>query len=408
MALADLQTVWTNKMKPLIQQTYAKLTDLIKPVEIPDKASGYSFAVNDIVCIDGIIYRCAAATANPPFPLVTQDGALVYEEINGVKSYIASGTTLSAGWEKWLDIRDRYQLEQLRQTVNTKQAAISNMASLGTGYAACSTAGDTAAKTVTIGGFTLKPNGIVSVLFRNAFTATEPTLNVSGTGAKPIYQYGQAVAIGKVKDNTILTMAYDGTAYEVIAIESLAGHPSGIFVDLGLPSGLLWADRNVGAARPSDSGEYFSWGNSVGHAADDGYDFGGSVDGPYGETSGATLTADIAVGTNDAARANMGAPWRLPTVAEFEELIANSSVEITSEDGIVGARFTSAINGNSVFLPAVGLGVYTKISSEGFGYYTTSVLADNFSSSTMMFSSSHSPRIFNLQRFYGTPVRAVM
>lgn len=115
-----------------------------------------------------------------------------------------------------------------------------NMATLGFGYGVCSTAGGTAAKTVDITDFILYKGAYISVLFQNAFTATSPTLNVNNKGAKPIKLYGSAIAPGKVRANTVLTLVYDGTNWVCVAIQSQAAQSTQGAIDLGLPSGLLW------------------------------------------------------------------------------------------------------------------------------------------------------------------------
>ena len=75
----------------------------------------------------------------------------------------------------------------------------------------------------------------------------------------------------------------------------------------------------------------------------------------------------------DAARANWGGSWRLPTKAEFGELIDNCDYERVTLNGIEGMRFTSKRNGNSIFLPAAGCrnGTFTDYAG-GRGYYWSS------------------------------------
>ena len=288
-------------------------------------------------------------------------------------------------------------------------ATTGDMATLGYGYGVCSTAGATAAKTVSITNTILTPGGIIAVLFENAFTASSPTLSVNGSAAKPIKLFGNAMPMGKVKNNTILVMAYDGTNFNVIAIESqVAPAPDGA-VDLALPSGVLWADKNIGASTPYEDGLYFSWGNITGHTGDDGYDFGTSNDGPYASTDGAALTGNIPTNTTyDAARHNMGAPWRMPTVGEFQELNANCDSEWTDEDGVAGRRFTSRINGNSIFFPASGDRYGTGLGSRGTrGYYWSASLysaADGYY--LYFYSGGVSPANY-YYRFHGFSVRAV-
>ncbi len=300
---------------------------------------------------------------------------------------------------------------QIQAILNKIQplAETGDMAVLGYGYGVCETAGATAAKTVSITNTVLTPGGIIAVLFQNAFTASSPTLSVNGSAAKPIKLFGNAMPMGKVKNNTILVMSYDGTNFNVIGIESqVAAAPDGA-VDLALPSGLLWADKNVGATTPYDDGLYFSWGNVIGHTGDDGYDFGTANDGPYASTPGAELTGNIAPSnTYDAARHNMGAPWRMPTVGEFQELVANCDSEWTDEDGVAGRRFTSRINGNSIFFPASGFRYGTGLDDRGSGgLYWSSSLSSQENGYNLDFGSVGVYPAYSLYRFLGFSVRAV-
>ena len=288
-------------------------------------------------------------------------------------------------------------------------AQTGDMAVLGFGYGVCSTAGATAAKTVSITNFVLTPSSVFAVLFQNAFTASSPTLSVNGGAAKAIKYMGSAMPMGKVHANTILVMSYDGTQFNVIGIQSqTAAAPTG-FVDLALPSGLLWAEKNVGAATPYEDGLYFSWGNVVGHTGDDGYDFGTSNDGPYADTPGAALTGNIPTnGTYDAARHNLGSPCRMPTVGEFQELNNNCDSEWTDEDGVAGRRFTSRINGNSIFFPAAGYRYGTGLSRLGSygGYWSSSLYSSAYGYNLYFYSEGVNPAISN-DRFNGFTVRAV-
>lgn len=107
-------------------------------------------------------------------------------------------------------------------------------------------------------------------------------------------------------------------------------------VDLGLPSGLKWADRNVGAETPQDSGLYFSWGNIDGHSvgengnATDGYSFNSTT---YATTLGGQYTGDELDAEHDAATVNMGSDWRMPTRIEIRELVKNTDYYFIGEDG---------------------------------------------------------------------------
>ena len=297
---------------------------------------------------------------------------------------------------------------QLQAILNKIQplATTGDMATLGFGYGVCSTAGGTAAKTVSITNFVLTPSSVFAVLFQNAFTASSPTLAVNGGAAKPIKLFGNAMPMGKVHNNTILVMAYDGTNLNVIDILSqTAAAPTG-FVDLALPSGLLWCEHNVGASTPYEHGLYFSWGNVTGHAEGSGYDFSDAV---YAETDGAALTGNIpANNTYDMARHNMGAPCRLPTVGEFQELNSNCDSEWTDEDGVAGRRFTSRANGNSIFFPASGYYDGTTLDYRGsYGdYWSSSYVSETYAYNLYFHSGGVYPADNNYRR-YGFSVRAV-
>ena len=310
------------------------------------------------------------------------------------------------------NVFDIVQTDALLQAILNKIQPLvttGSTAPLGFGYGECETAGATPAKTVSLTDTVLTPGGIIAVNFVNAFTASSPTLSVNGSAAKPIKLYGNAMPMGKVHANTILVMYYDGTQFNVIDIQSqTAAAPTG-FVDLALPSGLLWCEHNVGASTPYEDGLYFSWGNVTGHSGTDGYDFGTSSDGPYASTPGAALTGNIPTnGTYDAARHNMGAPCRMPTVGEFQELNAQCDSEWTDEDGVAGRRFTSRINGNSIFFPASGRRYGTGLFYRGsYGlYWSSSLYSQTYGYNLNFYSGGVLPAYNNL-RFYGFSVRAV-
>lgn len=162
----------------------------------------------------------------------------------------------------------------------------------------------------------------------------------------------------------------------------------------------------MGAANKEDSGLYFSWGNTEGHAEGSGYDFSQAV---YDTTPGAAITSNLSL-SQDAARANLGAPWRMPTAAEFQELYDNCTNEWTTMNGVAGRLFTSNVNGNALFIPAAGHYGGTSLDNRGlYGEYWSSTYDSATSARSLHFSSSGvNPRDnYNLRRF-GYSVRAVM
>ena len=175
-------------------------------------------------------------------------------------------------------------------------------------------------------------------------------------------------------------------------------------IDMGLPSGLLWASCNVGAERPSDFGLYFSWGNIEGHSADEEYDFSQTE---YDSTPAAEINTDLSL-SQDAARANLGEPWRMPTSIEFQELFDNCTTAWTTLNGVNGILFTSNMNGNKLFIPAAGIGNETLIRNRGIaGFNWSSSYSSQTNAFRMSFNNSGVEPQFSSGRRYGLSVRAV-
>ena len=281
------------------------------------------------------------------------------------------------------------------------------MSAFGFAYAVCSTAGDIAVKQVSIPDFIRTEGAIIAVHFVNAFTVSNPKIQVGSYTPADIKLYGSALAPGKVRANTVVTMRYNAGVYNVIMIESRAGLSTAGAVDLALPSGVLWCEHNVGASRPEDPGLYFSWGNVTGHSASSGYDFSQAN---YNASAGNALTADISVGdAYDMAHHNMGGQWRLPRISEFQELVDNCEMEeIDDEDGISGVRFTSQANGNSIFLPFAGFFNGTTHKNANVGYLWTSAYFDASIAHRMYFDGASVITDDETSRRFGLPVRAVM
>ena len=125
------------------------------------------------------------------------------------------------------------------------------------------------------------------------------------------------------------------------ATGELAGHG---YVDLGLPSGILWATCNVGANSSQEYGDYFAWGETTTKVNYDEahYTYSGPLDNPT-----------ILSASNDAATANWGNGWRMPNIEEFEELLRYCTYRPATYRRINGFHFVGP-NGNSIFLPAAG------------------------------------------------------
>lgn len=116
------------------------------------------------------------------------------------------------------------------------------------------------------------------------------------------------------------------------------------YVDLGLPSGLKWATCNIGASNPWEYGNYYAWGETTTKSeySRDSYTFTYYLNDEIGGES-----------SRDAATANWGGNWRMPTAAELEELINKCDWTWTAIDGHRGYKVIGP-NGNSIFLPSAG------------------------------------------------------
>ena len=194
-----------------------------------------------------------------------------------------------------------------------------------------------------------------------------------------------------------MTLVFSSCEDDLDGSGSVNGHE---WVDLGLPSGLKWATCNVGATTPEDYGNYYAWGETTTKSS-------------YTEENCITdrqQMSDISGNpTYDAARANWGGTWRMPTSAEMEELDYQCTWTWTSQSGVPGCKVTGP-NGNSIFLPAAGYcGGSSRISVGERGFYWGATpddhCGDDFASH--LFFSTNFRFVDCSDRFYGNTVRPV-
>ena len=186
-------------------------------------------------------------------------------------------------------------------------------------------------------------------------------------------------------------------------------------VDLGLPSGLKWAAGNIGAKNPEDYGLYFAWGETKGYTAEQVPGVRIFDKASYKAGPAASISADLTL-AQDAARANLGGNWRMPTDAECQELLNNCDGTWVSNymgKGVAGRLLTSKVNGNSIFFPATGYCDYPSITNnvgEDGRYWTASWVPpdwifSNYAHNMLFESGRHVPGI--TPRHLGLPVRGV-
>ena len=188
------------------------------------------------------------------------------------------------------------------------------------------------------------------------------------------------------------------------------------YVDLGLPSGTLWADRNVGADSPEAYGDYFAWGETAPKST---YDWStykwckGSYNtmtkyctNRYCGTVDNKTVLDL---EDDAAYVNMGKDWRMPTYDEQKELRNNCTWTWTTQNGTRGYKVTGP-NGNSIFLPAAGYRDDSNLYRVGsYGCYWSFSLYESYPSGAWgLYFTSGYPYTNGHYRKYGHAVRAVV
>ena len=197
-----------------------------------------------------------------------------------------------------------------------------------------------------------------------------------------------------------------------------SGDSSHEYVDLGLPSGLLWATCNIGADAPEDYGDYFAWGETTTKSE---YNWSTYQ---YCNGSSSTLTkyctnADYGndgfvdnlttlLPEDDAATANWGGDWRMPTYDNWVELYQNTTVTWTTQNGVNGRLFTAS-NGNSLFLPAAGYLNNSSLNYAGsYGsYWSSSLYTDYPSYAWILYFYSGYYGMNGYYRYYGQSVRPV-
>jgi len=185
------------------------------------------------------------------------------------------------------------------------------------------------------------------------------------------------------------------------------------YVDLGLPSGTLWAIKNLGADSPEDYGDYYAWGEVEPNKAStytwDNYRFGsGSPFTKYDTDNKLVLDLE-----DDAANVVMGGEWHMPTRAQLNELTANTTSSWTTDyngTGVAGAIFTSNSNGNSIFFPAAGdfWGEGPEGQSEWFYVWSSSRNSGSPYNAWGLSGDSDGMSVYYGSRFGGLSVRGVL
>jgi uncharacterized protein (TIGR02145 family) len=184
----------------------------------------------------------------------------------------------------------------------------------------------------------------------------------------------------------------DGTYYygDTLSVDAVG------LVDLGLS--VLWANVDIGAASADSHGDYFRWGATKPFLGDNSNFYTGNKN----------ITP---LSGHDTATEFWGNNFRMPTLAEFQELLDNCDVVTeTSNNGVVGRRFTSKKEGytdRSIFLPTSGVFEYNSSYRYGIGSENSHWTSTNYSGDQAYRVFIGNDRGAGSNKTYGFPVRPV-
>ena len=242
---------------------------------------------------------------------------------------------------------------------------------------------------------------------------------------------GSHIVNGDQNGDGVITAADVTAVYERL-LGSIAPSENHEWVDLGLPSGTLWATMNVGASSPEGYGDFFAWGETVPNKRYyycDNYKWY-MIDHEISSLSGLTKyctsqyqgyhyfkdNKTVLDPEDDAAYVNWGPEWRMPTHIQLDELRTKCTSMWTTQNGVIGKLFTGP-NGASLFLPAAGYridysDVVQELGSCGEYWSRNLEIGDSYGAVILTFYRNESEycdelRIISNRRYYGSSVRAV-
>ena len=253
------------------------------------------------------------------------------------------------------------------------------------------------------------------------FCIMVPPGAMNGTGESA----GFSIAVYDPEDALVCTLSTTVNPLITRNNISLAGTKQNVvsdshaYVDLGLPSGLLWATCNVGADNdnPVSHGHHFAWAETEPKSGSYIWSTYSYCNGNFNALTkycnysnygynGFTDNLTVLESADDAATVNWGGDWRMPTKEEWQELLANTDITWSYQPD--GRRFTARNgSGNSIFLPAAGYKYGESYSSNSGAYWSSSVYQTNPSDANYFKFGSNEYSIDRDDRCYGMSVRAV-
>ena len=241
------------------------------------------------------------------------------------------------------------------------------------------------------------------------------TVSCSDSNVATTSLSGNTITITGVTPGTIVVTVTDTTAgssqeINVTVSEILTcpddNHPH--LIDLGLPSGTKWACCNVGANTPEGYGGYYAWGETEEKTS---YSWSTYIHCDGTENTCHYIGSNICGSEYDVAHMKWGGKWQMPSKAQFNELRDNCICEQTFVNGIIGYKLTSIINNKSIFLPAAGNYIESRLNKTDDYVFT-----DNWSGTLSYYNyigysfiiNENTPWIcLDSERCYGLTVRPV-
>ena len=244
----------------------------------------------------------------------------------------------------------------------------------------------------------------------------------SGSGSYSVRSNSTGTATATISNNSVVISAVnaglavitvtDTNSSQTATISVTVTHPTcpdgnhPHLIDLGLPSGTKWSCCNVGSNMPEGYGWYYAWGETNSKTT---YNWS-----TYKYCSG-TIGTCSDLGTSisgtkyDVAYSKWNGTRQMPTKTQCDELVNNCSREWTTLNGINGCKFTSKINGKSIFLPVAGYISNTEYIDKGsYGYYWTGTkYADNSNCAYSFGISRTKASTGYAYRYEGRPIRPI-
>ena len=231
-------------------------------------------------------------------------------------------------------------------------------------------------------------------------SATSVTIEVPANSCTPLTVMLTATTLGRFDGNVTIRHQAFNNGQKVIPVHALAFSPDFLqrdCVDLGLPSGTLWATRDIGAESPLERGDKFEWGWTFPSSGAEMMSAGSDITIVEDLTENRDYlydnTSDLST-WNDAAYVNWGPAWRMPSSTQISELIGYCTCYKVFIDGVFG-RLVVGPNGNAMFMPANGY------------YWSRTYCSTDYAYGLVLESQNLDWNIFWGPIFYSHYVRAV-